>query len=139
MLPLNTSGFAADAMAHDESIGTCDLCGKEADANFEVRPTGGKFCSAASPDDLCCKTSAVVFSAQLNTLTCAILQTCHALFCTANCHREQGDIYHADCLKKVGQPLSLCEPFVVCCSRSQQSQIGLMETDHLVKQQNTGV
>lgn len=37
-------------MALDETIGMCDLCGKEADANLEVRPTCSPFCSAARPN-----------------------------------------------------------------------------------------
>jgi hypothetical protein len=41
-------------MALDESIGMCDLCGKEADANFEVRPAAH---SVLLPDQLQgCKT-----------------------------------------------------------------------------------
>jgi hypothetical protein len=103
--------------ALDETVGTCDLCGKEADARYEVRQalthclTLTMSRSARQP--------AVCHHIGGHRPLVSHLQDCHTLHCTHNCHREQGDLYHADCLKKVSPCAGHPSRFVlVTCSHA---------------------
>lgn len=82
-------------MASDTS-GICDLCGKEADPRYEVQKQQLDPPASLIKLLLCWLAHGMPVCAPVSTL-----QDCHVMYCTANCHREEGDIYHADCLKKV--------------------------------------